>query len=830
MKNVLLLFVAFLCFPWISQAQYGPEQLIVANDSLTVFELIDLDLDGDLDVLALYRSGGQISWFENTDGAGSFGPQEVLITDAFDVTSASAADFDLDGDLDILYASSLSSRLAWYENDQGNFGPQQLIADDYEANPVIADVDDDGRPDIVTSALTDDKVVWLENFLPTSGNFIERVISTDFDVLGGPSVVQTGDFNNDGELDVIGNGGNIFDPIIVWYENGGSGFDFDRRQKIDGDEGGAAGWFEIGDYDGDGDLDFAISGVINNVIYWYENLDGLGNFSEGVVIDLPGDEANSLVATDVDLDGDLDLVANSADGLNLGWYENEDGLGSFSEVIQLTERSEGFEFVTRGDIDGDGDDDLFAVFDSVSFVWYENLAERQRVIGFCFNDDDQDGIFDANEQGLQNLPVEVNPNGLSAWTNREGQFQFFLDTGNYVLTHQPIPNWSLTTPGNIDVVVLDTIQDTTYYFGLSPILEINEARTNLTSAATRCGFEVPYWLEVENTGTLTMDGQIRLELDPLVSYISADPLPASISGNTLLWDIADLAPFQSTLIRMRLQMPGVNAIGEEVQILATTEIQNQQGNTIASDTYDYRSIIACAYDPNDKLVNPDRDGTENFTLFTEALNYTVRFQNTGTDTAFNVTIEDRLDPDLDWSTLRPIASSHPYEVTMDETGLVKFIFSDILLPDSTTNEPASHGFIKFEILPKPGLAENTTIENRAGIFFDFNPPIITNQTLNTMVSMLPTSTRDIELDQRHVKVFPNPFSEATTVVLEDLVRPDNYALRIYDLTGRILQTRSFDSAGQFTLERGNLAPGMYFYQLIGTQGQGISELGKLMVQ
>ncbi|MEM1217059.1 MAG: PKD domain-containing protein, partial [Bacteroidota bacterium] len=184
--------------------------------------------------------------------------------------------------------------------------------------------------------------------------------------------------------------------------------------------------------------------------------------------------------------------------------------------------------------------------------------------------------------------------------------------------------------------------------------------------------------------------------------------------------------------------------GTTMGVAAGVIPRGAQGQDLAPITFDFTSVINCAYDPNDKQVHPNRSEqppfTQNYTLFAEELLYTIRFQNTGTDTAFNVVLRDQLSGDLDWSTFRPGSSSHPYDVTLDDEGLLEFYFRDILLPDSTTNEPLSHGFVDFTISAREDLVPNTSIDNTAGIYFDFNPPIITNMVNSMMLEELPNFT------------------------------------------------------------------------------------------
>ncbi|MEM9824801.1 MAG: T9SS type A sorting domain-containing protein, partial [Bacteroidota bacterium] len=105
-------------------------------------------------------------------------------------------------------------------------------------------------------------------------------------------------------------------------------------------------------------------------------------------------------------------------------------------------------------------------------------------------------------------------------------------------------------------------------------------------------------------------------------------------------------------------------------------------------------------------------------------------QNTGTDTAFNVVIRDAISEYLNPNSIRPGASSHPYTWGIAEDDVLFFNFENIMLPDSNINEPASHGFVKFKIKQELDNLPGTLIENSAGIYFDFNAPVITNTSVH----------------------------------------------------------------------------------------------------
>ena len=164
---------------------FGPERLISTqtyDDYGSVFGT-DVDGDGDPDVLTTFAFENKIAWYENTDGAGTFGPQQVISTSAYFALSVFAADLDGDGDTDVLSASANDNKIAWYENSDGsgNFGSQKIIST-LANNPesvFAADVDGDGDIDVLSASFDDDKIAWYEN-LDGAGNFgPQHVISTD---------------------------------------------------------------------------------------------------------------------------------------------------------------------------------------------------------------------------------------------------------------------------------------------------------------------------------------------------------------------------------------------------------------------------------------------------------------------------------------------------------------------------------------------------------------------------------------------------------------------------------------------------------------------------
>ncbi|HFA50639.1 MAG TPA: hypothetical protein ENJ95_16655 [Bacteroidetes bacterium] len=225
-----------------------------------------------------------------------------------------------------------------------------------------------------------------------------------------------------------------------------------------------------------------------------------------------------------------------------------------------------------------------------------------------------------------------------------------------------------------------------------------------------------------------------------------------------------------------------------------------------------------SFDPNDKQGFPMGYGGEHFIEPDTDIEYMIRFQNTGTDTAFTVVVRDTLSPSLDPTSIQVGGGSHSFRYELYGTGILKFTFENIMLPDSNINEAASHGFVKFKIKQQKGLSLGTKIKNSAAIYFDYNQPIITNTTFHTVgtdfIVQDPGTTAVSELLlSPSVLVHPNPFLEKATFELKN-VQGKDFRFHLFDLSGRQVRDEAFDQT-IFHFERKGLAGGIYFYRILG---------------
>lgn len=787
-----------------------------ADGAKSVFS-VDLDQDGDQDLVFTATKNDKIGWYEN-QGAFQFKQHIIDTTQRFPF-AAKAADLNQDGLVDVV-ATGRDNKILWYKNIGSNqFSPPVPFAINPFTNGVfqLGDIDNDQDIDLVQARSS--SLLLLQN--NGDGTFLESS-------LGDPGldiyVIQLVDLEEDGDLDIIVSYFSQQGLYCSIYKNLGNG-EFESPLKVANMP--YVRDLVIGDFDGDGFKDLLARSLYTEGIVMAKN-DQFNNFLPGIPLIGQLKNLEAIYGADVEGDGDLDLLA-VING-ELYWYAQNE-LGKFDDKILIFSKIDNKYALslTGADLDNDGDIDLISTSEEDDEIaYYENRFNYPTIYGTVFLDSNSNGNFDVGEKPIPNYPLKLN-NTNTTFTSNDGVFRFYVPEGLHELTPHLDSCWQLTTDSLKYSVRIVNGSTYSYNIGLNLNPKLEKIRPHLFSAATRCGFTVRFVLSVSNEGCNPKAGRVALLNSPLARFISASNFPDFINKDTLFWNFEPLIGNQIEQFNLDFEIAGTEFIGDTIHLKALVYTQNGQEPFRLVNTYDYRSEIRCAYDPNDKLTFPNRRNAypRNYTLFKEEMEFLVRFQNTGNDTAFTVVIRDTLDKNLDWSTFRPLVGSHPFETHIQENGALSFTFKNILLPDSKTNEPLSHGFVSYRVSPKKGLPEQTEIKNTAYIYFDFNPPIQTNTTSNVMVSSLPRATRTKDINSSlDYKLYPNPFDNELLLESTSIKGPGEYTFALLNSQGQIVQFNKV-VANIERIKTQHLPSGLYFYFIKNTQGSVVAS-GKVV--
>ncbi len=444
--------------------------------------------------------------------------------------------------------------------------------------------------------------------------------------------------------------------------------------------------------------------------------------------------------------------------------------------------------------------------------------------GKVYYDLDNSGDFTSGDKLINNQTINTTLSSLVSSTSSIGEYMINIIAGDSVKLSSIPTGWKITTPstGSYHYSSIPSTTVTNADFALQIDEVLANVNTNITHGTTRCGFEVPYTLHYKNIGTEIVGGELVFEYDTSkLTILESTPMYTSSDPSGILrYTIADLDLFEEGKISLKTQVAGVEMMGEYINAITTFNTSKTDAD-LTDNTFLAKSEITCAYDPNDKQVLPLGVLDEGYTLFDDAetLEYTIQFQNTGNDTAFNIVVTDTIDTTtLDLTTFEFVVASHPVEYHF-ENNLIKFHFNNILLPDSTTNLFGSNGHFKFKIKTKKGLVENTEIKNKAYIYFDFNPPIITNEILTTLVNELPNSLKDNE--EIDCSLFPNPTNDNLTINIAN-VYSDKVQIRIVSSLGQLMQEQTLQTNGsEFSKEIrvGELPNGVYLLHIKTDSGE-----------
>ncbi|MDP2686989.1 MAG: T9SS type A sorting domain-containing protein [Aequorivita sp.] len=770
--------------------------------SITALAHGDIDLDGDMDLISCSSFDKEIAWYENRDGQGDFKHQHIITNELNGPKGAFLEDMDGDGDLDIVGYHTGTHYVFWYENEDGlgTFGPIKNIAEFIQGinNLQVADFDNDGDIDVLTQATTEPKLAIYKN--NGQGIFGSPIAIATTNYSGND--IHITDLDTDGDLDfLVSQNGALF-----WFKNmdGQATFEFQDYISVNIN---AINAISSGDMDGDGYEDIVVSGIenTNSKVWWLKNLDGQGNFSPRNFITNATQESDVTVA-DLDSDGDMDVIYRG--DYTISWSENLDGLGNFAAGVVLTpDGPGGSKPIHVADLNGDGSMDVVSGegFTLNLIGWYKNMGSLANTIMGNIKFDSQNDGCDSTDNAISNAMVITNDgtDNNAVFTKTDGTYEFPVAVGSYTTSAgSNLSDYFSVTPTSHISVFTEGGNTDAADFCISPFVTANDLSVSIFPLdIAKPRYYVTYKIIYENLGTTIRGGSVQFAYEEeFMNFTEANPVPTATNGNVFTWDFSDLRPFETKSIEITFKIadPPIVEVGD---ILHFTVIVNPIGSdeTPEDNVFKFNHLVKNYLFDNRMDVSEDREIP--IEKADEYLHYTIRFKNPGSTTITNLRIEDVLDEKLDWTTLKILDQSHTLETHLVNEKIF-FQFDDInLSPEPEENE----GFVLFKVKPLPIIVANDEIENQASLYFDLLPAITTNTVATKYVEGL--DIPDFKI--LNVLAYPNPTNDILNIQAEGSIS----SIEIMNLLGQTLLTSQGNSSRE-QVDISGLAAGNYFVKVV----------------
>lgn len=419
---------------------------------------------------------------------------------------------------------------------------------------------------------------------------------------------------------------------------------------------------------------------------------------------------------------------------------------------------------------------------------YFYLTEKNEVNGFVYHDLNGNSIQDANEPLThQYIRVTGTSGPASSVVNSEnGRFRFNSDS-NIVAVQLKLPKpYYSVVPASAQLNFTNRRSKTdTVRFGLQRLSIVKDGAVAFTPVSVaRAAVRAFYRIPVASVGNDTLlNVRVQLLKDPRITIDSFSAVPSQVAGNLIEWQIDTLFPH----IVRNIQLSGV--VSPAVTLNDTLQFDLQL-NGVAGDAdttdnrFTFKQNISSSFAATETRENRAGVISKSEIDNNAWIYYSIRFQNTRSNFRYNVIVRDTLDSKLDWSSFEMIHSNYPHKLIIDNNRLAWF-FKNIFIPDSIRNKAGSNGYILFRIKARNNVAVNDTIRNRASIYFDYDLPLVTNQSRLAIRAAVVTSVSSRQPLPGQMILAPNPAHQITNVIIKARLN-SNSSLILTNINGQQL--------------------------------------------
>ncbi|QBZ97459.1 DUF7619 domain-containing protein [Flavobacterium sangjuense] len=472
---------------------------------------------------------------------------------------------------------------------------------------------------------------------------------------------------------------------------------------------------------------------------------------------------------------------------------------------------------------------------SVSSYCSGGYSEPSAPISFCMVDCEDNAecaeslilnaFLDSNNNGIKDTgEVDFNHGNFVYQLNDSGSNQYgYSNDGSYfIFDSNPTNSYDISFDINADFstyytsavshndITIPTGSGATYlYFPIVNVLPHVDAQVTLCpSGQPRPGFSYGNVIYYQNNGSQTIpNGTITFTKDPNLSITSISQTGTTATATGFTYDFTNLGPFESRYLLVNFAVPTIPTVNLGDLLTNNVTVQIANDINLANNSSSVTQTIVGSYDPNDKMESHGGKIVHSAFTSNDYLYYTIQFENTGSADAEFVKVQDALDYQLDENTFEMLGASHNVDTKRVGTQLT-WHFYNINLPPTSLNPSESHGFVYFRIKPKAGYAIGDMIPNRASIYFDYNPPIVTNQFETEFVLTLGNPT----FNTNTISLYPNPTTDM--VAISNSAANDKIAtVVIYEVSGKRVYTLNKNTLRDINVDVSNFARGLYLVEL-----------------
>ena len=439
------------------------------------------------------------------------------------------------------------------------------------------------------------------------------------------------------------------------------------------------------------------------------------------------------------------------------------------------------------------------------------------ISGTVYDDFNSDCLANGPDGPLQGVWIGCTPNGGYQWTN-SGYYNFILPPGTYTLYQAPPLYHTVVCPLTPPTLTLTAGQTSTNNdFFDKPDTLVDMAINCIPYTDPVAGFDQHLRIFVKNLGNIAETPNVVYQHALDITFLQSSPAPTTYDATTgkITWNGPMLASTGTNVIDLYFNIPSSLPQGHILNNSDTVYPWISDVDTFNNDE-DVQGMVVGSFDPNYIDVKPKGTGIEGYISSTKdtTLQYVVHFQNTGTHAATYVTLKIPVDANLDIKTFNFIGASHTVSsIAADNNRILTITFNNINLPDSSVSQLGSQGFAAFTFRQVRGLQPMAQIHESANIYFDYNAPVPTDTTLNTIP--YPAGIKTIKLGS--FSLYPNPTQGNVTLDLSSLDET-RIEVRIYDMMGRLsleVPYTNLQASKTLSISTGGLPAGVYTVEVNG---------------